>query len=153
MFIQPIRSCGVVSSGVVRSRFSLCSKNMQSIQFAPQRRWLHAQWTYLLDHNWLYKAKKNVSSSLLFKGDIHGMVESDTSSEEPNLKTILFLHDSHADKSMGLAFARKVINFADEAQQSGDMEVQSVQCLMVNLRCVISPKAELYFVVVCTKLR
>ncbi len=98
-----------------------------------QKRSLHAQWTYLLDHCWIYRQHNQViGNSPFVKSAWDQCIESDGSQDDPVTRTILFLHDSHADTTMCENFAKDLICKASEDFPSNDRF--QVQCLLVNLR-------------------
>jgi len=90
-----------------------------------QQRSLHAQWTYLLDHCWIYREHNRVvGNSSLAVSAWNQFIESDESQDNPLARTILFLHDSHADKTM-------CEYFAEDFPRNDRFQIQ---CLLVNLR-------------------
>jgi hypothetical protein len=84
-------------------------------------RQLHATWSILLNHYWLYK-KTSSSQTLTKKVPFE---ETDLPCE--NVPTVLFLHDAFADLQQGRALAEAVIT------ASGGQK-PTIQCLLVDLR-------------------
>ena len=98
-----------------------------------QHRSLHAQWTYLLDHTWIVRQSNTIiGKSPPAQSVWDQCIESEESTDDPSTRTILFVHDSHADKSMCEDSAKSFICKAAEDLPSNDRF--SVQCLLVNLR-------------------
>ena len=98
-----------------------------------QRRSLHAQWTYLLDHTWIVRQSNPIiGKPPLAKSVWDQCIESDESTDDPSTRTILFVHDSHSDKSMCEDCAKSFICIAAEDFSTNDRF--PVQCLLVNLR-------------------
>lgn len=98
-----------------------------------QERALHAQWTYLLDHSWIYRQPSNVNGDSMLNINIRNeFVEADEGSADPLTRTILFIHGSHCDKSMCENDAKGMICKAWDDLPCSDRF--PVQCLLVNLR-------------------
>ena len=106
-----------------------CGQNWALIQ----HRSLHAQWTYLLDHTWIVRQPNPITGKLPSATSVWDQcIESDESVDDPSTRTILFVHDSHADKSMCEDSAKSFICKAMEDFPSNGRF--PVQCLLVNLR-------------------
>ena len=102
-----------------------CSKSgfarAGSLSLHVQARHLHATWSILLNHYWLYKGTPT-RSALAQKLTLE---ETDLPCE--GIPTVLFLHDAHADLQQGRQLAEQIIVGCEGPKPT-------IQCLMVDLR-------------------
>ena len=95
--------------------------NNRKLQFQNQYRRLHAAWSILLNHTFLY-AKVNSSSSL-------GQSLEETDLPAEYTPTILFLHDSKVDMQQTMNLARILLQ-----QRFHTKKAETLQCLLVDIR-------------------
>ena len=93
----------------------------------PQKRFVHAQWSILLNHEWVYKAKRGDEKGNLTiqNADADGVITSDEPNQDINTKTVLLLHDYCGDLNMCMPLAHALTKRCSD-----------VQCLVVDLRYV-----------------
>ena len=66
--------------------------------------------------------------------DTNGLIVSDTSCDDPDARTVLFLHDAFADKSMGKRLATELIHKVWDARAQPGASLPQIQALLVNVR-------------------
>jgi hypothetical protein len=103
--------------GVLGTFVRVVSAGLPSVS---QRRGLHATWTILLNHFWLYQCKQ--------PSGIIAIEETDLPCEDT--PTVLFFHDHNKDLEQCRPLAEKFIR---SAEQNGP-EKTTVQCLLVDIR-------------------
>lgn len=127
-------SRGIGAKGCYRSRaLPVVGHTGPRVQF----RHLHAQWTYLLDHSWLIGFNASKNDTLTVGLAKNGIMESYECSADPNVRTVMFLHDAYADKSLCEDLARSILDqyrITKCENSSGEDTYPELQCLMVNTR-------------------
>ncbi len=128
----PLRLRAAASSFAGKSYTSISQKTLHlkycgSINNASQqRRHLHATWSILLNHHWLYV--KSPAKNVIVPNKIQ-FEETDLPCE--NIPTMLFLHDARADLQQCRPLAEHIIT-ASTTLTGHQKPV--LQCLLVDLR-------------------
>ncbi len=130
---------GAAACAAMRSDIGYLASARKTHLNQSSRRCLHANWSYLLNHVWLYKnGGRDNNSNRIGRGYVDGIYESDSPSYDLEIPSVLFLHDAHADHQMGLDLAKKLVEATSyDYNEEGEhimVDVSRVQCLMVDIR-------------------